>query len=278
MKRFSETKRFQEVWYQELTPILKCAFEYLWANCDNAGVWSVNKALAEFQIGGKVDWLKFLEKCKSEVVELDENRWFLCGFVQMQCGVLSENCRPHLTVISLLRSHGLMKEDSLSIDYAKTTCSLQYKEKEEDKEQDKEKDTQPKTKNKAKPESEDEVIEFCKSQGLTADDGSYMWNKWIANGFKNGGSAVKDWKAQIRSWKSGGWMPSQKSGVTPAQPAKKELTEDEKAENRRKYAEKRRAEHDAIVPTEPSILEQLRQATLERLNWGSEVTYVDDDE
>jgi hypothetical protein len=71
---------------------------------------------------------------------------------------------------------------------------------------------------KAIPESEDEVKAFCKENGLTSDDASYMWNKWEGNGFENGGKKIKNWKAVIRSWKHGGWFPSQKAQSAPAKP------------------------------------------------------------
>ena len=61
---------------------------------------------------------------------------------------------------------------------------------------------------RGKPSSEQEVVEFCESIGIP--DGVYFWEKWTGNGFKNGGKAMKDWKATIRAWKIAGYLPSQK--------------------------------------------------------------------
>ena len=61
-----------------------------------------------------------------------------------------------------------------------------------------------------RPESEEAVIEYCVSIGLTAEDGTYYWAKWKGNGFKNGGHAILDWRQTIRSAKAGGYVPSQK--------------------------------------------------------------------
>ena len=65
-------------------------------------------------------------------------------------------------------------------------------------------------KNKARPTDQQEVESFCIEAGLQKEDGAYFWNKWEGNGYTNGGRAIRSWKAVIRSWKAGGYCPSQK--------------------------------------------------------------------
>ena len=60
--------------------------------------------------------------------------------------------------------------------------------------------------------TEEDLKSFTKEIGLPESDGQSMFYHWEANGWKNGSSAVKDWKAGIRKWKSQGWLPSQKAG------------------------------------------------------------------
>lgn len=55
-----------------------------------------------------------------------------------------------------------------------------------------------------------EVTEFTMGIGLTRGDGEFMFHKWESNGWLNGAKPVKDWQAQIRSWKAAGYLPSQK--------------------------------------------------------------------
>jgi hypothetical protein len=57
----------------------------------------------------------------------------------------------------------------------------------------------------------EEVVEFAKSIGLPESDGEYLFHKWEGNGWTNGGSPVKNWKATIRSWVKGKFLPSQKA-------------------------------------------------------------------
>ena len=78
-------------------------------------------------------------------------------------------------------------------------------EKDKDKEKDKEEEQDRKKKATC-----DEIMEFCKSNGLFPRDAEYLWNKWEANGWQNANKPIKDWKAVIRSWKAQGYLPTQK--------------------------------------------------------------------
>lgn len=153
MKRFSDTNRFDDPWFQSLSPEMKMAWEYVWAKCDNAGVWNMNTALADFQIGNKVDWIAFILASDGRLLQIEKSKLAIVGFVAFQCGKLNPDCRPHSAVISLLKSHGLLSPDSLSIEYSKGINTLQYKDKEKD--QDKEKDAD------AKSEKAPDLETFC---------------------------------------------------------------------------------------------------------------------
>lgn len=68
----------------------------------------------------------------------------------------------------------------------------------------------------ARPETDSDaecqqVIEgYCVELGLPRSDGAAIFNKWIGNGWVNGGEPIRDWRATIRSWKLHGYLPSQK--------------------------------------------------------------------
>jgi len=82
-----------------------------------------------------------------------------------------------------------------------------------------------KSKPKSKPVSEKEVIDYCKSLSLPTSDGSYFWNKWLGNGFRNAGQPMRDWQAVIRSWRNAGHLPSQKNRPRTAPPPRPPKTE-----------------------------------------------------
>lgn len=157
MKRFSDTARFDDPWFQSLPPEMKLAWEYVWAKCDNAGVWVKNEALADFQIGKKVDWAAFISGSDGRMIEVGKTKLAIVGFVAFQCGELNPECRPHVAVIALLKSHGMMGADSLLIDYPRGINTLQYKDKEKEQDQDTPASGE-KTARKAPAQSDDEWL------------------------------------------------------------------------------------------------------------------------
>jgi hypothetical protein len=74
-------------------------------------------------------------------------------------------------------------------------------------------------KTEAKPEyeSEDEgrlkVVEYGRELGIPDSDSEWFFFKCHGNGWTNGGKPILRWKATIRSWKSAGYLPSQKNGT-----------------------------------------------------------------
>ena len=65
---------------------------------------------------------------------------------------------------------------------------------------------------KARAKTCDELKAYCLELGLPASDAIYLWEKWESTGWVNGGRPIKDWKGTIRTWKAGGYLPSQKRG------------------------------------------------------------------
>lgn len=74
-------------------------------------------------------------------------------------------------------------------------------------------DIKPARKDRA---SREEVEAYVLEQGLTRNDAAYRFDGWESNGWTANGKAVKDWKASIRTWKAGGYFPSQKNNPATA--------------------------------------------------------------
>lgn len=106
-KRFTDTEKWGDSWFRELTPQLKCLWLYLCDRCDNAGVWKVDKGLAEFQIGSKIDWQKATETFSGRCTFIKEDKLLIVGFIMFQFGELNENVNLHKNVLKMLSFHGI---------------------------------------------------------------------------------------------------------------------------------------------------------------------------
>jgi hypothetical protein len=61
----------------------------------------------------------------------------------------------------------------------------------------------------------EEFRAYAASLGLSENDGEYLFEHFMGNGWKTGGNQVHDWKAIMRSWKAAGYLPSQKAQRIP---------------------------------------------------------------
>jgi hypothetical protein len=137
-KRFTDTAIWQDDWFMNLPPDYKLAFMFIKDNCDQAGVWKPNKRLAETMLGVKIEWDDFLISCDGRVKLIQGEYWWITRFVEFQYGTLSENCKPHIPVINLLRKYQLFER--VSKGYPKGIETLEEKEQEKEKEKEKEKE------------------------------------------------------------------------------------------------------------------------------------------
>lgn len=136
MKRFTDTSKWSDPWFMELSVVAKLLWFYLLDNCDNAGVINFNSKLAAVQIGEPVKEQHFSE-LKDRVQSLECGKLWIPKFIAFQYGVLSPECRPHAAVLELVERHRLKL--TLPIPYSKGIHTL--KEKEKDKEREKEPET-----------------------------------------------------------------------------------------------------------------------------------------
>lgn len=140
MKRFTDTNLNREPWFRKLKPRLKCAVRFLFDECDNAGIWVIDMETLTYFIGEEVGLDELLMTVNSDKVDrielIREGKLFIPGFIDFQYGELSEYCKPHQKVISILKKYGLLER--VYKGYSKGISTLQ--EEEVDKEEDKEED------------------------------------------------------------------------------------------------------------------------------------------
>jgi hypothetical protein len=204
VKRFTETQKWDDPWFRKLRPEMKLLWQWILDRCDNAGIINPDLELASFQIGYQYP-MDTLSEFEGRVVAIDGGKFFIPKFIEFQYGRLSEDCRAHGPAFQSLKKHGLEG-------YSKGIHTLQVKVKvtEEVKATETETEQPPETKPKARGTIE-EFRAFFSSIGLPESDAEYTFHKWQGNGWMNGKNPIKDWKATVRQWKTGKFLPSQKA-------------------------------------------------------------------
>lgn len=136
MKRFTETTKWDDPWFMNLSPTAKLLWFYLLDHCDNAGVVDPNMKLMSLQLGETVQEEHFLE-LGDRLQTLPNRKLHIPKFVGFQFGKLGLSSKVHVSVLNLLGSHQIkypFSEDTLPNGYVKGINTLQEKEKEKEKE------------------------------------------------------------------------------------------------------------------------------------------------
>ena len=193
-KRFTDGDKWDDEWFMSLDPKWKLFWCFILDKCDNAGVFKPNFRMASFVIGEDIIESDALEQMGHRVKVIDGGKWYIPSFIPFQCGKLSPACKPHLSIIRILESHGFEVDEK---GYPKGIDTLQ--EKETEKEID-----------KKRKGTSDECAEYAAHIELPESDGHWFFDSMEACGWTRGGKPLKCWKSHMRAWKRAGHMASQK--------------------------------------------------------------------
>ena len=112
-KRFTDTNKYKKPFIRGLQGAYKLFWDYLYHECDHAGIWIVDFEIAQLYLGkdmsiNKEDALRFFNEGEIRIVEIDKGKkWFIKPFIEFQYGELNEQNRAHNSVISILKKYGL---------------------------------------------------------------------------------------------------------------------------------------------------------------------------
>jgi hypothetical protein len=203
-KRFTETGKWDDVWFRELSPAMKCAWLYICDRCDASGVWSVDAKAMEFHVGEKIPLAKVIEAFGDRIEPVDSRSgpaWRVIKFVLFQFPNLSRDCKPHKPVFNAIERNKL-DENSVRLGEASPKVidtlplgfqSLLVKEKEKEKEEDKVKDTEK---------------EVAIPAALNTAEFVETWTTWVAYR-KEIGQKLKPTTVKIQLAKMQEWGPAE---------------------------------------------------------------------
>lgn len=107
MKRFTETNKWQDPWFSELTQGQKLLWLYLCDNCDNSGVIDLSKRIAKFLIGTDSDIDEDIKALGERVEILNCGKLLIPRFISFQFGALSEKSNLHKSVFQCIKKNNL---------------------------------------------------------------------------------------------------------------------------------------------------------------------------
>jgi hypothetical protein len=166
-KRFTDTDKWKDAWFTDLEPAMKIFWVYICDNCDHAGIWRVNFKIASSMIGAILDRQSVMNALGKRIRVLSDDKWYIEKFISFQYPKgLSPKCKPHIGVISLLKSHSIDLNPYLTV---------------QDKDKDKDKDILPSSFSSSKNEHRKKNLPEKDSQlNLKVDHVEELFNQMLA--------------------------------------------------------------------------------------------------
>lgn len=116
-KRFTDTEKYRKPFVRGLKGPYKLLWDYLYHDCDNAGIWIVDFEIAQIYLGAdmkvnEADALKFFNADQYRVHPFDGGKkWFIPSFISFQYNELSETNPAHKKILSVLLSLNFLDEN-----------------------------------------------------------------------------------------------------------------------------------------------------------------------
>ena len=101
-KRFTDTNKYKKPFIRGLQGAYKLLWDYLYHDCDHAGIWIVDFDIAQIYVGkdmpiNKDDALKYFNTDEQRIIEICKGKkWFIPGFIDFQYVRIFLNQYPEL--------------------------------------------------------------------------------------------------------------------------------------------------------------------------------------
>lgn len=112
-KRFADTNKYKKPFMRGLPGPYKLLWDYLYLECDHAGIWHKDFEVAQLYIGkdmpvNESEALKLFNAGQERIrVSDDKSKWFLIGFAEFQYGKLNPASKIHAGAITAFEKFGL---------------------------------------------------------------------------------------------------------------------------------------------------------------------------
>jgi len=118
-KRFTDTDKWKDEWYTELTSDYKIIWQYLLDTCDNAGIYKRNIKLLNYYCNTNVSAEDILKVFNKRVTQLADDKWLINKFCVYQYGndFLDSTNKAVMSAHKILEQNGIIKPTGKMIDY-----------------------------------------------------------------------------------------------------------------------------------------------------------------
>ena len=111
-KRYTESDKFKDKWYRQLSPKHKCLWEYMLACCNLAGIIELDLELFSFSIGAEIEIEDFKE-FEKRILFIKDDLIFIKNFVLYQQGIksldeLNPKNKVHNSILAILNKYNLL--------------------------------------------------------------------------------------------------------------------------------------------------------------------------
>jgi hypothetical protein len=162
-KRYTDSEKWQDNWFTDLTNDQKVIWIYLLDHCDNAGIWKMNMKNLNYFCSTNISVEDFIFTFQKRLTRINEELFFINKFCLFQYGpdFLNNKSKPVLSALDKLTQLKIVEKVNniytLSIPLPNPYQGT--KDKEQDKEQDKDRD-KDKVQDKNKEQDRDKEQEL----------------------------------------------------------------------------------------------------------------------
>jgi len=217
-KRFTDTDKWKDEWYTELSNDYKVIWQYLLDTCDNAGIYKRNIKLLNYYCNTNVSDTDILNVFKLRVAPISDEKWIINKFCVFQYGAdfLESKNKAVISVVNKLIENNLYESSTnrVMIPYLSSTNTLsipyQYpmdtpKEQEQEQEQVKEQ-VEYEYSDRAKGNTKN-IAEKLLDILMDADSDDIKYHRavedWRELGGIDGVSELLEWdESQKNNWKT----------------------------------------------------------------------------
>lgn len=110
-RRMTESGKFRDAWYRNLTPKAKCIWEFMISECNAAGILDIDLKSMSFHIGVGIT-MNDVKAFDSRLVWIREDKVFIPKFITFQYpGGLNPENRAHKNILPMLKQHMKFDEE-----------------------------------------------------------------------------------------------------------------------------------------------------------------------